>query len=235
MGSRVTAVGRNPSFTNTRVDLWNVGGTYVFPPAPTQMSVVSTSAQDGVGGTGVRQIVILYLDNNYAQQTTTVTMNGVTPVLTTPTNILRILKVFSTVTGTGGSAAGTITVTNGGHTYAQIDIAYTASRQAIGTVPAGTAGYITDIVLSGSSTAATDFMEFDIRISALDTMILPGIFITVATFGLGTGNAVQQVCTPPIYVPATADVKITMSRTVGSGTCTAAGSFSGWLDTPLIV
>lgn len=235
MGARVTAVGRATGIGTTRTDVWNVGGTYVFPPAPTQMSVVSTSASDGVAGTGIRAIEILYLDNNYLQLTTTVVMNGTTPVLTTPTNILRILKVFSISVGSTGAAVGTINITNGGNTYARIDSTYTASRQCIGTIPANCGGFLTGIMLSGTSTTPNDFIEFDVRIAALDTMALPGIFVTVATFGISAGNAGFQACDPPIYVPPTVDLKVTCRLTVGSGIGTVAGSISGFLTNPLSV
>jgi len=235
MGARVTAVGRATGITNVRTDLWNVGGTYVFPPAATQMSVVSTSANDTLVGTGVRSIIILYLDHNYIQQFTTLNLNGTTPVLTTPTDIIRILKVFATAVGSGGSAAGNITITNGGNTYARIDSTYTASRQAIGTVPANCTGFLTDVVFSGCSTTVGEFIEMDLRISALDTMLLPGVFITVATFGVSNGG-IQQLCLdPPVFVPPMTDIKITCARTTGSGTVTAAGSFSGFLTIPLSV
>ena len=233
MGTRVTAVGRATGVTNVRTDLWNVGGTYVFPPAPTQMSVVSTSANDSAAGTGVRTIIILYLDDQYNQQLTQVTLNGTTPVLTTPTNILRINKVFSASVGSGGSAAGNITITNGGNTYARIDATYTASRQAIGTVPSNMFGYITSCVFSGCSTTVGEFIEFDLRVSALANTLLPGIFVTVATYGISNG-ALEQTFDPPQLIPATADVKITCARTTGSGMVTAAGSFSGFLTGTLI-
>lgn len=235
MGTRVTAVGRATGIGTTRTDVWNVGGTYVFPPAPTQMSVVSSSASDGVAGTGVQAIEILYLDNNYFQLQTTVVLNGTTPVLTTPTNILRILKVFSVAVGSAGAAVGNITITGGGNTYARIDATYTASRQCIGTIPANCRGFITNVTLSGTSTTPNDFIEFDVRIAALDTMALPGIFVTVATFGISAGNAVAQDIDPPIFVPPQVDLKVTCRLTVGSGVGTVAGSVNGFLTNPLSV
>jgi hypothetical protein len=234
MSGRLTAVGRATGVVATRTDLWNVGGTYVFPAAPVQMSVVSSSVNDTAAGTGVRTIVIIYLDNNFLQMTTNVTMNGTTPVLTTPTNILRVLKVFTTTAGVGASAAGNITISNAGTTYAQISATYTTSRQAIGTIPGNSSGFITDVVFSAASTAVGDYFEVDLRIAALDTVATPGVFITVATFGVSLG-VLQQVCNPPIYVPPATDMKMTMSRTVGSGTGTCTGSFSGYINFPFIV
>lgn len=235
MGTRVTAVGRNANIGATRTDLWNVGGVYVFPPAPTQMSVVSTSVNDtNAAGTGVRAVLILYLDDQYNQQLTQVNLNGTTPVLTTPTNILRINKVFSASVGSGGAAAGNITVSNGGNTYAQIDATYTASRQAVGTVPAGMFGYITEVVFSAQSNSGSGtFCEVDCRASALGPTLLPGIFVTIATFGAVAGG-LQQMLNPPQLVPPTADVKMTCRLTAGTGTVTAAGSFGGFLTGTLL-
>jgi hypothetical protein len=236
MSARLTAVGRATGVAATRTDVWNVGGTYVFPPAPVQMSVVSTSASDAAAGTGTRQITIIYLDDQYAQQITTVNMNGLTPVLTTPTNILRVLKLFTTAVGSTGAAVGNISITNGGNTYGRISATYTASRQAIGTIPSGTNGFLTDVVFSGSTGNNADFCEFDLRVSALDTMLTPGVFITVATFGVnGAGGGFQQLMNPPVFIPATADIKLTCSRTVGTNPFTVAGSFSGFLAEPFIL
>lgn len=181
-----------------------------------------------------RSIIILYLDDQYNQQLTQVNLNGTTPVLTTPTNILRINKVFTAAVGSGGAAAGNITVSNGGNTYAQIDATYTASRSAIGTVPANMFGYVTEVIFSAQSNAGSGtFCEVDCRASALGPTLLPGIFVTIATFGVVSGG-LRQALDPPQLIPATADVKMTCRLTVGSGTITAAGSFSGFFTGTLL-
>lgn len=85
-------------------------------PAPTgvQMSFVSTSAQDGVGGTGIRTLEMHYLDADLAPQRETITLNGITPVLSVATNVRFVQCVHILTAGSGKSAAGVITVSNGG-------------------------------------------------------------------------------------------------------------------------
>src|SRR5512135_2461251 len=101
------ALGYNGNVNNTSVDLWQgPTATYVFPTTPQQMQVVSSSANDTAAGTGVQSVYIHYLDTNYADRFEIVTLNGVTPVNTVATNILRINGVHSQTVGTGGVAAG---------------------------------------------------------------------------------------------------------------------------------
>src|SRR5512139_3268256 len=88
-------------------------GVYTIPPAAgVQMSLVSTSASDGVAGTGIRSLDIHYLDNTLTPQIETVVLNGLTPVLTVATNIRFIQCMHMITFGTGKAAAGVITATN---------------------------------------------------------------------------------------------------------------------------
>lgn len=82
-----------------------------------QRSVSSSSANDASAGTGAQQVKITYLDQTGAgPYTETVTMNGLTAVNTTNTNICFIDKLEVVRTGATGSNAGVITLysTTGG-------------------------------------------------------------------------------------------------------------------------
>ena len=114
---RVKIIGRCSDVDNVLHDTWD-GPTplYVFPAAPMQMQIVSTSADDTAAGTGVQTIRLYYLDENYEEQQEILTLDGVTPVLTIATNILRVNKMHAGSIGSGGVAAGAISLTDVGAT-----------------------------------------------------------------------------------------------------------------------
>lgn len=113
------AQGKTPSTgTNTFVPIRMT--TYNAQTTAAQRSLVSTSANDSSAGTGARQVTIYYLDATGAGPsltqpfyTETVTLNGLTAVNTTNTNICFIEKIIVTSVGSNGSNVGTITLFTG--------------------------------------------------------------------------------------------------------------------------
>ena len=65
--------------------IWEGSSLYPWPTDVQTLSVVSASANDASGGTGARTVEIQGLDTNWDVVTETITMNGVTPVVTTQT------------------------------------------------------------------------------------------------------------------------------------------------------
>jgi len=227
------ALGYNPDIDNIREDLIEFGGTYIFPPAGgIQMKITSSSANDAVAGTGVRTVDIDYLDNTHAPQSETITMNGITPVNTVATNILRVQKLHTETAGSGGMADGTIILTDiaGTATYAQITAGGNYSRCAIFTVPAGKTAYIVNWNAGVGGAASGKFGEFTLR-STSDHKgnLSPGIFqfkkIAIAQDGAGGGEILI-----PIKVPATADIKISAVSDSGTANAICAAYFEGWLE-----
>lgn len=74
----------------------------------TRLQVVSNNANDTAAGTGIRKILISYLDANLDRYSEELTLNGTTPVLTTRTNI-RYLDHYD-ITDRGGVLGGTVTL-----------------------------------------------------------------------------------------------------------------------------
>lgn len=225
--------GRAPVVNNVRVDLWEgPTTTYVFPTVAQRMAVVSTSANDAAAGTGIRQIMIHYLDANYAPQIEYVTLNGVTPVNTVATNILRINSVHATLEGTGAAAAGNISVTNTGGTvtYGFISAGSNTARQAIYTVPAGVTGYITHWQASSGSTG-NHFCQITLRATTHDGVLWPGVFLVQDEQGSQNGG--DHFTLPiPIPIPAMTDVKISAISDAANANVIALGSIMGWFETP---
>lgn len=225
--------GRAPAnVQNARHDLWE-GPTalYVFPAVAQQMVVTSSSASDAAAGTGIQQIAIHYLDNNYNYQQEIVTLNGLTGVNTVATNILRINAIHAVRVGSGGYAAGNISITNIGATvtYGYISAAYNTSRQAIFTVPAGMTGYLSHWQGSSGAVTGTHFTQIDMVASCHDGVSHPGIFLLQDSMGtLNSGTAITLPT--PIPIPATTDIKLTAISDAANANVTAIGAIMGWYE-----
>ncbi len=82
---------------------------YLDPPFTTfrelvgteSFEIVSNNAADAAAGTGTRTVEIVYIDLNYAMVTTTVTMNGLTPV---PIGVLGARMILWMEARTGGTS-----------------------------------------------------------------------------------------------------------------------------------
>lgn len=225
--------GRNNLVQNVRCDLWE-GPTclYVFPAAAQQMTVSSSSASDAAGGTGCRTVYIHYLDNLYAIQTEIVTLNGVTPVNTVATNILRINSFHCGSIGSGGTTAGNISVKNLGATvtYAYMSAGFDTARQAIYTVPAGVYGYISHWQASSGTVTGTHFTQVSVRATSHDGVLLPGVYLLVDE--VGTLNGGSNITLPtPIRMPATSDVKMSAVSDAANANAVVSGAIMGWFET----
>lgn len=221
--------GRAPDVDNVRVDLWEgPTTTYVFPTSAVQMAVVSSSANDAAAGTGMRQVMIHYLDNAYAVQTETVTLNGTTPVNTVATNILRINGIHAVAVGAGGTSAGNISITNGGVTYGYISAGSNTARQAVYTVPAGKTGYISHWQASSGSTGA-HFCQIILQATTHDGVLWPGVFLLQDEQGTQNGG-ISVTFPTPIPIPAQTDVKISAISDGGTANVIALGAIMGWFE-----
>ena len=85
------------------------GGSINIMTTGDTLDVVSSSTSDTAAGTGVRAVYIIGIDENSVEQEELVTMNGTTPVTTTK-QWLGINRVYAISAGSGGDAAGTITI-----------------------------------------------------------------------------------------------------------------------------
>lgn len=86
-------------------------GTYTEPSSAAQRSIASASAADNSAGTGARTVRITYYDGSMnGPFTETITMNGVTPVNTTATDIRFVEKMEVLTVGGVGINLGAITL-----------------------------------------------------------------------------------------------------------------------------
>lgn len=225
--------GRNTNVDNVQIDLWEgPTGVYVFPTVGQQMKFVSSSANDTLAGTGIQKIHIHYLDSNYAVHTETVNMNGTTPVSTVATDIFRINAMHAYQVGSGGVAAGNISLTNTGATvtYAYLTAGMNWARQAIYTVPAGVTGYITHWQASSGSASGNHFTQISLRATCHQGVLLPGVFLLIDEVGTQDGGDTVNYDIP-IRIPAMSDVKISAISDTSNANVTALGAIMGFFET----
>jgi hypothetical protein len=142
--------------------LWDATPTaYAFPTSAVVMTIASTSASDNTAC----KVTVNGLDSGFNPLVETVTLNGVTNVTTTG-SFLRVNSVDVVSPGTGQvTNIGTITVKNGGTTYAQINPTIGRTQQAYYTVPNGYTFYLTAIhSFSGDAGLGTNYVSFQVKV-----------------------------------------------------------------------
>jgi len=224
--------GRATAINNARVDVIEFGTSYTPPASPIQMQVVSTSANDTALGSGIRSVIIHYLDTSYAVQSTIVTLNGLTPVLTTPTNILRVNGMHAyTTAGLAATAAGNISLqaVGGATTYSYIAAGYRTSRSAVFTIPAGKTGYIYSFGASSGATTGTHYTQVSLMATSHEGVALPNVPIVQQEVGTLNGG-VNSEFRIMIKVPATMDVKAVAVSDASNANASVLASFDGWYE-----
>ncbi len=143
----VRTAGHRSTHDTTDDDVWSAGelaagpANITWPAAAATLSVVSTSADDAALGTGARTLLIKGLDANYLEIEETVTLNGLTPVVTTK-EFLRGNAYEVASAGSGQKNAGAISITHGVNVIGGILAGKSRSAQSHYTVPAGKYGYV---------------------------------------------------------------------------------------------
>lgn len=225
--------GRVYGVNNALVDVWaGEGGTasvYVFPASAIQFHVVSTSANDDEGNTGIEKIMIVGLDANYAVISEEVTLNGTSNVTTT-NSFFRINSCYATQVGSNGSAVGNITIKNTADTvtYSSIGIGLTSCRTLVYTVPASTTLYLTSIVVASGEGGNS------IKLNAV--VFTPKYRLYGSTFFLPAGELLSinsetaRILEAPAKFAAKTDIKMSVQGDYASGGTTCIAAVRGWLE-----
>lgn len=163
--TEVNIFGYNPAVTTAQYAVWENVADYVFPSTALTMTLTGT-------GTDSAQIQINGLDANYNPISETLTLNGSTGV-TTVNQYLRINGMQVTA-GSSTNPASTVTLTNGGVTYAKINTGIGATQMSIYTVPAGCTFYLTRIdattSLNGNNAAYMNYRNKNIKSNGVVTV-----------------------------------------------------------------
>jgi hypothetical protein len=135
-----------------------VASTFAVDPGldSTCTAVHTTTGAAGAAGTGIRSLLLEYLDSAGAVQSEAISMNGTTAVATVATDIVEILQLSATAVGSAGAAVGTITLKNmaGATTYEQLAVGTCETRSAIYKVPASKRAFVIGMELSASVASA---------------------------------------------------------------------------------
>lgn len=207
------------------VDIWNgTANTIPIPPlAGQQMSVISTSAQDGPAGTGILTIDIHYIDANGIQKQEIITMNGLVAQNTAALDIRFINDMHAETAGATKGAVGKITIFPVGvpaTVYTQIDV---GKRRHINTsrmVPAGKVLLIEHFNTAGASAVAAQSVDVRLRFTGCHGILIPvtpptTIFLSEDN-SLVFNSSQSMIYTTPIVVPSLAIVK-TSAYALGAG------------------
>lgn len=154
----VNKYGRNIDVDTGSVpeDLWGGGGVYTgWATGAEALRVTSNSASDTAAGTGARTVTITGLDASYNQITETVTLAGLTPVVTNQ-SFIRAHSARVNSAGSGGANVGDITVGQNvttANVMVNIQPGFNQSQCGCYTVPAGYTALIQQI--SGTTNVST--------------------------------------------------------------------------------
>jgi len=210
--------------------MWTAGGVNNWPGlAGTQMEVISTgggAALDVAAGAGCQQVVIKYLDVNYAEQSEIVTCTGGVAAPTAAVNIIRVQNFRAYRVGANGVAGGTILLRGfgAGATYSQILAGFTRARNDQWTVPAGKFLYVTSIAFSSTADVAGRQTIFTTRATYDDATartLTPGVFfMPYHEIGIQDGSFIRYL-EEPTRLPATTDIKVSAIAPSGNTVCTS--------------
>ena len=155
-GARVERmIGRNGAVT-TAEDVWSSGGDWAAPATAEVVNLVSADAADDAAGTGARTILVEGTNDQYALDSETVTMDGVTPVPTVK-KFWNIHRMTIATAGSGGTNAGLITATSAAAGTPIIDsmsAGASHSRSSIFLVPDGYTAYVPHFAIENDNGTA---------------------------------------------------------------------------------
>lgn len=208
--------------------------TAIASPMPAQptgdlMTVVSTSASDGVAGTGVQSLDVHYIDASGNAQSLIVTMNGVTPV-DIPAIYMRFIQSIHTETvGTNGTTVGTITIYKTGSPtiiYNQLNPGGNVSLNSARMIPAGKSFYMRNL-----SVMAADNTPVSIRLrctSDFEDVLTTGYFFLFKDVSILQNASREKAFVIPLHFPALSVLKFTAYSVTGGASVSV--NFDGWLE-----
>lgn len=216
--------GYDPAATSTTGDVWTYGGILSWPTAAATASIVSTSAQDGVGGTGIRTITLEGLDASYNRQSETITTNG-TGAVTSSLSYIRLYRMIMASVGSAGAAVGAIRMSISGVVQGEIQAGNNRSMTTHYTVPAGFT-YYPDAVYITTGTGKEVRVELMYRAAAL-TAAGSGGFVTVRRWMVyepSTSFPLEH----SIVLPEKTDIAVRATIT-GAGATEVSFGYRGYL------
>jgi hypothetical protein len=209
LGSSRVKHGSTPIMTSNETrDLWNVPSVQsrtFLNSGGEQLSVVSSSADDNIIGSGVGVITLVGLDVDCNMLSETIFLSGTTPVVTSNTFDFVNYAFVTKVASTGNTNAGNISISGNtsGNIQLYIEIGDGLSRSSHVKTPRDYTLFITESIsnIENVSSAGTKGARFKIK-----TITPEGTLITLKKWGQQTnGTGLENpIFSLPLKVPAEA-------------------------------
>lgn len=208
---------------------------YTEQTSNAQRSLASSSASDAAAGTGARTVRITYFSWDGTTMlgpfTETVTLNGVTPVNTVGTNICFIEKMEVMTAGSGGVAAGTISLfaatAGGGATIGTIATGGVATAWAHHYVSSKHQCRLTDLLLTGGN--ATQAL-FEVDVLPYPSGIEKSATGAAGAIATTNGSAVQYQLPDYPKNPIPGPARLRAYVTPGNSTAQTSYASFGYMD-----
>ena len=204
-------------------------GDFVIPPAVgVQLTLSSSDAADADGGTGVNSVEIHYLDGDLNPGSETVTLNGLTGVTTTATDIRFVQCMHLQDVGSAEAAVGNISAVEGVDTYSYIAAGEVRCSSSMRMIPKGKKAFVAGAV--GGAASGTSAARVKIRLvaSELDNhqYLDPLILMPHGTIAV-QDNTVPYVF--PVPLPFKAGTVIGLTETTDKAAI-ISGTWFGWIE-----
>lgn len=208
---------------DTVSDVWITGGAMTRLTIARTLSIVSASANDTVGGTGARYVLVHGLDSNYNYINETIALNGTTPVVTTQT-FLRVHKAIVAVSGSGATNAGAITFTATTDNAVQVTIGAgrSISQKSHFTIPAGYTGYLLEQVFSVYRASGSGTKDAEIEYNAYSPTA--NTIYKSLTYGISNAGSGLVVTDPHVlpHIPEKTDIWYTATASAAATVVTVS-------------
>ena len=212
---------------NTQSLIWEgTNPLYTYLTSAEQLKVTSSSAQDGIGGTGVLTLTLVGLDGNFLEQTETITMNGLTAVTTTK-SFIRVNRAYGATSGSSMTNVGAINITNNAGTNQLVHIPAGDGQtlMTMWTVPANKTAYLTQITASNDSGKGA---RFSLYVRQLDGGTIYPWQIKYRAYLIG-GNEVVPF-NIPFKIPEKTDIEIRFTTPTAAGVTSGGATFELWYE-----
>jgi len=196
-----------------------------------QVEIVSTDAGDAAAGIGIRTLHVHYLDGDWNAQTTDVTMNGTTPVTTTPTDIKFIQCAHMDTYGTSKRAEGDIVFRKVGTPTEEYNMIAEKSNRCSSSarmVPAGKRLLVSGLVGGSISGSAGAGATLEIGTSYFFDHDYTSDAILIPQIGVGLQDS-SATFTSPIPAPFPEKTIVGIIVTTDKA-ATINASWIGWLE-----
>jgi hypothetical protein len=163
---RIEKYGKNAAAATGEV-VQDEGGPIVFQTVAGTIELISTSADDDVGGVGAEAFLIAGVDADWNPIEELIVTNGLTVSLSSSKSFLYVFRAKMMNSGAVRNI-GTITIrkSGAGATLAQVSIGAGQTQRAVFPVPAGCSLYMNNFRLEGTKNAAltgeVDLMEYQL-------------------------------------------------------------------------